>query len=435
TWLPDLCAVHRGKPQERARPRGSSTSSGSSRRVRYQMDSHQELFYAACKCGNNEAVMAFLSSCSIDLEHKSATGKTPLLEVCWEGHKRTAELLIREGADVHAKDDADFCCLHAATYQGHLALVDLLLDNGADIEALDDGRSTPFAVATVQKQFDAMRLLARRGADVHPVAAGGITPLSISCSSASVAPVRILLTELGMNPMTPMNHGCLLQVILDLCQTSPVLENFLQLQATPEALRRRRLDIAELLISSGIDLEVRHLGDTAVHMAAESGSRRLMVALLRAGASTSSVGKASDNIFGTALARAAAHSRPEVAHLLLQAGAHENALDQVGRDTLCVAGTLVSSMPPVPEEDLRRRLVAVAHVLHRGPAFRAMSWRWPSAAATTTPATVVEDSRSRTSFPSGALSGSALIPRHGKRGPRLRAAMWSNDVNEARDSG
>lgn len=166
-------------------------------------------------------------------------------------------------------------------------------------------RSTPFAVATVQKQFDAMRLLARRGADVHPVAAGGITPLSISCSSASVTPVQILLTELGMNPMTPRNHGCLLQVILDLCQTSPVLENFLQLQATPEALRRRRLDIAELLISSGIDLEVRHLGDTAVHMAAESGSRRLMVALLRAGASTSSVGKASDNIFGTALSRAA----------------------------------------------------------------------------------------------------------------------------------
>lgn len=166
-------------------------------------------------------------------------------------------------------------------------------------------RSTPFAVATVQKQFDAMRLLARRGADVHPVAAGGITPLSISCSSASVTPVRILLTELGMNPMTPMNQGCLLQVILDLCQTSPVLENFLQLQATPEALRRRRLDIAELLISAGIDLEVRHLGDSAVHMAAESGSRRLMVALLRAGASTSSVGKASDGVFGTTLSRAA----------------------------------------------------------------------------------------------------------------------------------
>ncbi|CAN0491197.1 unnamed protein product, partial [Ectocarpus sp. 8 AP-2014] len=93
------------------------------------MDNHQELFYAVCMCGNNEAVMAFLSSGSIDLEHKSATGKTPLLEVCWEGHKSTAELLIREGADIHAKDDADFCCLHAATYQGHLALVDLLLDN------------------------------------------------------------------------------------------------------------------------------------------------------------------------------------------------------------------------------------------------------------------------------------------------------------------
>ncbi|CAM9548066.1 unnamed protein product [Ectocarpus sp. 4 AP-2014] len=76
-------------------------------------------------------------------------------------------------------------------------------------------------------------------------------------------------------------------------------------------------------------------------MAAESGSWRLIVALLLAGASTSSVGKASDNIFDTALARAAAHSRPEVAHLLLQAGAHENALDQVGRDALCVAGTEV----------------------------------------------------------------------------------------------
>ncbi|CBJ31775.1 ankyrin repeat protein [Ectocarpus siliculosus] len=389
----------------------------------------------ASKCGNNGAVVAFLSSCSIDLEHKSATGKTPLVEVCWEGHKRTAELLIREGADVHAKDDADFCCLHAATYQGHLALVDLLLGNGADMRhSMTEGPP--------RSRWRRSRRSSTRcgfspggGTDVHPVAAGGITPLSISCSSASVAPVRILLTELGMNPVTPMNHGCLLQVILGLCQTSPVLESFLQLQATPEALKRRRLDIAELLISSGIDLEVRHLGDSAVHMAAGSGSRRLMVALLRAGASTSSVGKANDNIFGTALSRAAAHSRPEVAHLLLQAGAHENALDQVGRDALCVAGTLVSSMPATPEEELRRRLLAVAHVLHRGPAFRAMSWRWPSAAATTTAATVVEDNGSRTSLPLGALSGLTLIPRHGKRGPRLRAAMWSNDVNEVRDSG
>ncbi|CAM9389400.1 unnamed protein product, partial [Ectocarpus sp. 6 AP-2014] len=296
--------------------------------------------------------------------------------------------------------------------------------------------STPFVVATVQKQFDAMWLLVRRGADVHPVAAGGITPLTISCSSASVAPVRILLTELGMNPVTPMNHGCLLQVILGLCQTlRPCSITFLQLQATPEAQRRRRLDIAELLISSSIDLGVRHLGDSAVHMAAESGSRRLMVALLRAGAITSSVGKANDNIFSTALSRAAAHSRPEAAHLLLQAGAHENALDQVGRDALCAAGTLLSSMPPAPEEELQRRLVAVAHVPHRGPAFRAMSWRWPSAAATIAAATVVEDNGSRTSLPSGTLSGLRLIPRHGKRGPRLRAAMWSNDVNEVRDSG
>lgn len=53
------------------------------------------------------------------------------------GHAETAEVLLRAGISRDARTKVDRTPLHVAAQEGHLDIVDLLIRNGADIEAKD----------------------------------------------------------------------------------------------------------------------------------------------------------------------------------------------------------------------------------------------------------------------------------------------------------
>lgn len=362
----------------------------------------QESLHTACSIGDESLVSAILSMGfnSIDLEHKTRNN-TPLLVACWEGRANIVDMLIQAGSDVDAEDHEQFSCLHAAAFKGFVPIIALLLDKGANIEARDDARSTPFAIATLNGHFKAMRLLAKRGADVSPLADDNVSPLGMACCTGSESRVRVLL-QLGadpkarvtvtVGPRTGLPHpknavfsnvgeSCLLQVILYLWPSSPVLapgESDDDARAAGEDQARRYLSIAEMLIAAGADLGLRHMSDTAVHIAAGIDNRRLMTALLRAGASTSATSVASNGVIGTALSRAALYSRPLATRLLLHAGALETERDGEGFRPIHVVGSLARDLPPAPQKELESRRVAVTQALLRGPAFRATVWLWPA---------------------------------------------------------
>ena len=46
-----------------------------------------------------------------------------------KGHKDVVELLLKNGADIHAENDY---ALRMAAWNGHKDIVELLLENGAD---------------------------------------------------------------------------------------------------------------------------------------------------------------------------------------------------------------------------------------------------------------------------------------------------------------
>lgn len=364
-------------------------------------DAAQAEFHMACSIGHDGLVVEYLQTRAVSVV-RTTGGRTPLLETCWKGHARTAAILISAGSDVNATDEEDFSCMHAAALHGFAEILDLLLRHGANLEALDDGLSTPFGMAAFDFHRDAMRLLADRGANLSPVARDNVTPLNFACIMGNDAKARLLL-ELGEDNgstaqagsgggrprnavLTPAGHTCLPQVIGYMWQSPPapdLLRESAQGRA-PECAWGRHLAIAEMLVAAGASLDRVHVSTlmAPLHLAAGIGSRRLMTALLRAGADTSVAGRPPDGVFCVPLSWAAACSRPLMVRLLLQGGALETDVDERGRPPLMVVGSYVSSLlPPAPQEEVEARASAVTLALLRGPAFRARSFLWPASSA------------------------------------------------------
>ncbi|PKK48533.1 hypothetical protein CI102_7934, partial [Trichoderma harzianum] len=59
-----------------------------------------------------------------------------------QGHESMVRLLLDNGADVMASDNAGRTALSLAASNGHEAVVKLLLENGADITAKDNAGRT-----------------------------------------------------------------------------------------------------------------------------------------------------------------------------------------------------------------------------------------------------------------------------------------------------
>ena len=79
--------------------------------------------------------------------------------------KEIAELLIVEGADVHAKGAMfGYTPLHNAAFGGHKETVELLISEGADMNVKCSNQNTPLDVAIKYKRTEVADLLRKHGA-------------------------------------------------------------------------------------------------------------------------------------------------------------------------------------------------------------------------------------------------------------------------------
>ena len=76
-------------------------------------------------------------------------GITPLAWAALAGHAEIAELLLRSGAGVNAKNRDDGTALHGAAFFGRVEVAELLLKNGANTDAKHESGDTPLDSANV----------------------------------------------------------------------------------------------------------------------------------------------------------------------------------------------------------------------------------------------------------------------------------------------
>ena len=234
-----------------------------------------------------------------------ADGETPLMIAAAADARDAAESLLRQGADIRARDANGTTALHHALAHRAFRTAELLLERGAEIDAGDDRGDTPLHRAARRDDRAAAKFLLERGAGVDAADASGSKPLHHAAWNGAAGTVALLL-ERGAGTGARDRRG----------------DTPLHRAAGHDALQ-----IGKLLLDRGADIEARNLhGMTPLHRAAWAGAGEFAVLLLDRGADVN----ARDGDGVTPLHRAAWRDLPAMAKLLLDRGAEVDAGNEYG---------------------------------------------------------------------------------------------------------
>ena len=129
-----------------------------------------------------------------DLEQLNAYQNTPLIEASIVGSWKSAEVLIRAGANIHAKDsETNSTIMHEASEAGVISIVDLVLEQQLDIELqTSDGKNALF-LAAANGHVEVVDTLLQQNAQVDAGREGCGTPLHEAISGGFTDIVKLLL--------------------------------------------------------------------------------------------------------------------------------------------------------------------------------------------------------------------------------------------------
>ncbi|WP_340123491.1 ankyrin repeat domain-containing protein [Methylobacter svalbardensis] len=122
----------------------------------------QDLF-AAAMIGKIDRTEALLAQ-GIDVNSKTAVGRTALMAASFNGNVRIVKLLLAYGADVSLADNLGVTALMDALVFGNEDIVNLLIAAGADVNALDKENVTVMGRAKKTDHKKVIEILEKAGA-------------------------------------------------------------------------------------------------------------------------------------------------------------------------------------------------------------------------------------------------------------------------------
>jgi len=140
-----------------------------------QVSLTDETDYPVARPENVEIARALLEH-RADPNVTNAFQETPLMLAAKQQKAGTVQLLLKHGADVHAKGPFG-AALESAITADNVACVLMLLDAGADVNAKGLLQVTPLEKAVAVDDIPIIKLLIKRGADVNAVDQSGTSIL------------------------------------------------------------------------------------------------------------------------------------------------------------------------------------------------------------------------------------------------------------------
>lgn len=158
---------------------------------------------------HNDSVGASTSAVgeeSLKEPHVSIPSDEDFLKTAKSGTADQLSELIKQGANLAAKDANDCTALHLAAIAGNAAVVTMLINGGADIDALDSQGLSPLNAAAAAGKLDICSELLQGGANLEVKSEAAITPLQTALASKQSDVLKMLI-EKNANVKADNGHG------------------------------------------------------------------------------------------------------------------------------------------------------------------------------------------------------------------------------------
>lgn len=192
-----------------------AASSGDSDLVEFFIDKGIDVHAVDQKCNNvlafsrTESCTRLLIARGVAIDHRSASGYTPLMQVEAKHWLESCSALLAAGANVNAVTEHGDSALRCAIDAGSLPIVTLLLENNADCSLRFASRTMLIEAARVNS-VDISAALLQRKIDVNASDKDGNTALHVASRSSNAALVELLLkhqanpNQLTSSEVTPL---------------------------------------------------------------------------------------------------------------------------------------------------------------------------------------------------------------------------------------
>jgi ankyrin repeat protein len=138
-----------------------------------------------------------------------------LIAAAERGDAAAVQRLLREGANVNARDARGRTALLAATHRNRVEAARVLIAGGADVNAKDTIEDTPFLYASAEGRNDILKMTLAAGADLKSTNRYGGTALIPAAHHGHVETVKILLAiAIDKDHVNKLGWTALLEAII-----------------------------------------------------------------------------------------------------------------------------------------------------------------------------------------------------------------------------
>lgn len=281
----------------------------------------------AAKNGELETLKRLCTPHNVNCIDINGRLSTPLHFACGYNKLGVVEYLLKNGADVHAKDKGGLVPLHNACSYGHLEVAELLIKRGANVNAVDVWKFTPLHEAAAKGKYEICKLLLKNGADPNRKNKDNLTPLEVVKDQDSDL-VDLLRGEAAL--LDAAKKGDLDRVKKLLTPQNVNCRDEHGRNSTPLHLAAgyNHLDVVEYLLQNGADVNTKDKGGLIpLHNAASYGHVDVAGLLIK----YNSCMNATDRWSFTPLHEAAQKGRTQLCALLILHGADVLLKNQEGQ--------------------------------------------------------------------------------------------------------
>lgn len=150
----------------------------------------------ASQLGHTEIVKFIIDKAPFGINHQDKDGHTALTRALEHLHIETAEVLIKNGANLDLKNENGFTALIYAARYNHIRIAKLLLERNANLDIQSKIGKTALIFASEMCHYDIIELLVNKGANKHLKDIFGDTASTIVNMKHSVIPNLLLKPEL-----------------------------------------------------------------------------------------------------------------------------------------------------------------------------------------------------------------------------------------------